>query len=95
MDTLEEIAYQFGLCNCDEAYKNRGLTAPDCPWHAFAIEEAMKEACRQACEEQRQICYDNAKITVMDVKSAATGKAIHMALVSGESIKEAPLPDIK
>lgn len=45
--TKEEIAKHFGLCNCDKIYTSRGLTAPDCPWHAFAVEEAMDEYARQ------------------------------------------------
>lgn len=43
MITPEEIALSHGLCTCDPAYTNRGLTAPDCPWHSMAVEEAMEE----------------------------------------------------
>lgn len=25
-------------CCCDRAYTDRGLTAPDCPWHNYAVE---------------------------------------------------------
>ena len=39
----EQIALKYGLCNCDEAYTKRGLTAPDCPWHAWAVDEAMED----------------------------------------------------
>lgn len=52
MNRLEQIALEHGLCTCDEAYTKRGLTAPDCPWHAFAVQEAMEayatEVARQA-----------------------------------------------
>lgn len=51
MKTKEEIALSLGLCNCDEAYTSRGMTAPDCPLHAFAIEEAMEEYADQAKPE--------------------------------------------
>lgn len=47
MKTAEEIALDHGLCRCDEAYTKRGLTAPDCPYHSFAVEEAMIEYARQ------------------------------------------------
>lgn len=39
----EEIAIKYGLCDCNEAYKSRGLTAPDCPLHAYSVIEAMEE----------------------------------------------------
>lgn len=47
MKTAEETAKDFGLCNCDEAYTSRGLTAPDCPWHSSATEEAMEAYANQ------------------------------------------------
>lgn len=47
MKKAEEIAIDHGLCRCDEAYTKRGLTAPDCPYHAFAVDEAMEEYSRQ------------------------------------------------
>lgn len=50
----EQIALKYGLCNCDEAYTKRGLTAPDCPWHAFAIEEAMEEYAELRIKEAQQ-----------------------------------------
>lgn len=43
----EEIALKYGLCNCDEAYTSRGLTAPDCHWHSTAVDEAMDEYAKE------------------------------------------------
>jgi hypothetical protein len=31
MRTAEEILEEYVTCNCDPAYKDRGLVAPDCP----------------------------------------------------------------
>lgn len=45
--TIEEIALKYWLCNCAEIYTSRGLTAPDCPYHAFCVEEAMEEYAKQ------------------------------------------------
>lgn len=50
-DRREEIALKLGLCNCGEEYTKRGLTAPDCPYHAFAITEAMDEYMKECCLE--------------------------------------------
>ncbi|HEY3430004.1 MAG TPA: hypothetical protein VGK39_04945 [Cyclobacteriaceae bacterium] len=47
MKTQIEVAIAYGLCTCDEDYINRGLTAPDCPWHSFAVSEAMDEWAKQ------------------------------------------------
>lgn len=49
--TIEEIALKYGLCKCDEVYTSRGLTAPDCPYHAFCVWEAMEEYGKQEAEE--------------------------------------------
>ena len=48
-DRREQIALKLGLCNCGDEYKSRGLTAPDCPYHAFAISEAMDEYMKEVC----------------------------------------------
>lgn len=50
-DRREEIAIKLGLCNCHEIYTSRGLTAPDCPYHAFAVTEAMDEYMKECCLE--------------------------------------------
>lgn len=42
-DRREEIAKKHVPCRCDEAYKSRGLSAPDCPFHSTDPEEAMDE----------------------------------------------------
>lgn len=54
MKTAKEIAIKYGLCNCDEAYTSRGLTAPDCPLHGFAVEEAMEEYAQSVAEDLRE-----------------------------------------
>lgn len=51
MKTQIEVAIAYGLCTCDEDYINRGLTAPDCPWHSRAISEAMDEYAKQQAIE--------------------------------------------
>jgi len=43
MDKKTEIALKYVTCRCDEAYKSRGLTAPDCPYHSTDPESAMDE----------------------------------------------------
>ena len=45
--TKETIAIKNGLCNCGPEYTSRNLTAPDCPWHAFAVSESMDEYAKQ------------------------------------------------
>lgn len=57
--TQEEIALQHGLCNCDKIYTSRGLKAPDCPWHAFPVEEAMDTYARQEAIEFQNWIRDN------------------------------------
>lgn len=47
MLSKEAISNNYGLCTCEEIYTSRGLTAPDCPWHAHAVEEAMEEYAKQ------------------------------------------------
>jgi len=37
--TARQTALDHGLCNCDEAYTSRNMTAPE--YHAFAVSEAM------------------------------------------------------
>lgn len=41
--SAEDVALKYGLCNCDIEYTSRILMAPDCPLHAFPVEEAMEE----------------------------------------------------
>ena len=55
----EEIAIAYGLCNCDEAYTLRGMTAPDCPWHSFAVEEAMDEWKDQETARLKELIQEN------------------------------------
>lgn len=43
METKEAIAKKYVPCRCDEIYTSRGLTAPDCPYHANDPESAMDE----------------------------------------------------
>jgi hypothetical protein len=59
---LEEIALEHGLCNCDEAYKNRNLTAPDCPFHAFAVSEAMEQYAREVAQASLERAIEDALI---------------------------------
>lgn len=45
MKTAEQILEGYVSCNCDAAYKDRGLRAPDCPlcsMHSCYL-DAMKE----------------------------------------------------
>lgn len=57
MRTPEEIALEWGLCNCDEAYTKRGIADPYCPLHSFAVEEAIGQAQQEAYEEGRRDGY--------------------------------------
>lgn len=41
--TAEQLALKNGLCTCDEYYINRGINAPDCPFHGFMVDESMEE----------------------------------------------------
>jgi hypothetical protein len=41
MKAAYNTAIQHSLCKCDEAYTSRGLKAPDCPLHAYGIDEVM------------------------------------------------------
>lgn len=59
---LEEIALKYGLCNCNEAYTSRNLTAPDCPFHAFAIQEAMEEYAKECIESSLKKASENLSI---------------------------------
>lgn len=51
MKTIEEIAISKGLCNCNEGYKSRGLPDPSCPYHSFAVDEAMQESQTEVVKE--------------------------------------------
>jgi len=51
MKTAEQIAIEFGLCTCDEAYTKRKLTAPDCPMHGYGVVEAMQEYAKEALKD--------------------------------------------
>ena len=42
-DLINKIIEKYGLCTCDKIYTSRNLTAPDCPFHSTALEEAMIE----------------------------------------------------
>ncbi len=56
-ETAEKAANRFLLCHCDEAYKSRGLTQPDCPRCNYAadiadeIERVAKEFAEKALEQ--------------------------------------------
>lgn len=41
--TKEQIIEEYIPCTCGEIYTSRKMVAPDCPKHAFAVEEAMDE----------------------------------------------------
>lgn len=47
----EEIALRLGLCKCNEAYTERGLVAPDCPYHSMCVTEAMDEYMKECVLE--------------------------------------------
>lgn len=49
--TKEEIAKKYVPCRCDKAYTDRGMTAPDCPYHSTDPEMAMDEYMKQCCLE--------------------------------------------
>lgn len=72
MDRLEQIALEHGLCTCDEAYTKRGLTAPDCPWHAFAVQEAMEqyatEVARHNLERAAELVDAGCELAVMNTE---------------------------
>lgn len=53
MYTKEELALTYVPCRCDEAYKSRGLTAPDCPYHSTDPETAM-----DVYAQQQAIAFD-------------------------------------
>ncbi len=59
---LEEIALEHGLCNCDEGYKNRNLINPDCPFHAFAVSEAMEQYAREVAQASLERASENIEI---------------------------------
>lgn len=50
--TKEEIAAKYIPCTCGEIYLSRNIVAPDCPLHAFAIEEAMEEYRSQSNDQE-------------------------------------------
>lgn len=66
MDRIEKICRKYGLCNCDESYTNRNLTAPDCPYHAFPIEEAMIEYATECIKSSLDKSSENANITTVN-----------------------------
>ena len=51
MRTPKEIAESWIDCTCDVAYTSRGLVAPDCPLHSFAVEEAILDAQNESWNE--------------------------------------------
>lgn len=55
MVTKDEVQKSYGLCNCDVVYTSRGMTAPDCPMHAFLIDEAMDTWAESAVEALKKI----------------------------------------
>ena len=61
---LEEIALEYGLCNCDEAYTKRNMTSPDCPFHAFAVSEAMCQYAREVSQASLEKAYGKACINL-------------------------------
>lgn len=83
MRTAEEIALSFGLCTCDEMYKSRNLSAPDCPWHSQSVEEAMIEYATEACREQVRLCLIESGINAPDFSKVYA------------AIANAPLPELK
>jgi hypothetical protein len=68
MNTAEETATKYGLCTCHEGYTSRGLTAPDCPLHSMAVEEAMQdyahERVKQAVSLALQIAADRSTLKI-------------------------------
>ena len=58
MDLVETTAQRIlGACSCHEAYKSRGLTAPDCVWCDCSAEliEALRATRREALERAAEI----------------------------------------
>lgn len=45
---LREVLSWEPTCNCHEAYKSRGLTAPDCGLHAYWFDEKLTTAIKNA-----------------------------------------------
>ena len=45
-------------CQCDEIYKSRGLTAPDCPWHNYGedVADQFDALARSAASEAARLC---------------------------------------
>jgi hypothetical protein len=53
---LTEIIRKYVPCHCDPAYTDRGLTAPDCPRHAWVDEETLADMFKEIgveIEEER------------------------------------------
>ena len=80
----EFLAERFQTCDCGEIYKSRGLTAPDCIYCNYFddLVEHMKQYAAMACEEQRKICADNAKI-IIDCPSAGKESVFQYAFTEG------------
>lgn len=82
--TLEQIALDHGLCNCNEAYTSRNMTAPDCPFHAFAVPEAMEayaglfrvneQRYKEALERSKQVLEHGNYIKAMQLITEALNK---------------------
>lgn len=55
----EEIASALGSCTCDEAYKTRNLTAPDCACCNFSegVEELLEKKVKEALELATKITF--------------------------------------
>lgn len=87
-DKLQEIRDKFVPCNCDEAYKSRGLTAPDCPQCFTDVEEAMIAFAKYCCELQRQSDAEKATITPL---SGIGFINFSQKMVDKNSILNAPL----
>jgi hypothetical protein len=66
---LEEIALEYGLCNCDEAYTKRNMTSPDCPFHAFAVSEAMEQYAREVAQASLEKASKNASAVLIENKA--------------------------
>lgn len=75
MDRLEQIALEYGLCKCDEIYTDRGLTAPDCPWHAFAVQEAMEAYATEVARHNLERAAEKAKVLVSNGESTVDVKS--------------------
>lgn len=62
--TKEEIIEEYIPCTCGEIYTSRKMVAPDCPRHAFAVEEAMDEYAKQQVIDTLDWMYAGATETI-------------------------------